>query len=240
MNDLERQEAPTFPPLMSGEEVTGQQDPFEIACLRATTGCDAGLVLYRLDANSLEAALVFAPEVPLAEAMAMLPLCGVGFQNALGALAPPEVAVHLEWNGALRINGARCGRLRACASNDDPAAVPDWLVIALSVPLIPTHDDPGLTPDETSLFAEGCADVAAPRLLEAWARHTLNWITRWETEGPQSLHAEWRGLAHDMGEEITQSRRSGTFLGVDEAFGILIRDDKTTHLIPLTEMLETP
>ncbi|WGW05546.1 biotin/lipoate--protein ligase family protein [Tropicibacter oceani] len=240
MSDLDRQDAPTFPPLMAGEEVTGQQDPFEIACLRATQGVDAGLVLYRLDATSLEAALVFAPEVPLARAMAMLPLCGVGFQNALGALAPPEVAVHLEWNGAIRVNGARCGQLRVMASDPDPQAVPDWLVVALSVTLLPKGDAPGLTPDETSLFAEGCADVAPPRLLEAWARHTLNWITRWEVEGAQALHAEWRGLAHGMGEEITQGDHSGTFLGVDEDFGILIRAKDTTQLIPLTTQLEAP
>ena len=240
MNDLDRQEAPTFPPLMAGEEVGPGQDPFEIACLRATQGCDAGLVPYRMDGTSLEAALVFAPEVPLSRALAMLPLCGVGFQNALGALAPPEVAVHLEWNGSIRVNGARCGRLRVMASDDDPAAIPDWLVIGLSVPLLPTEAEGGLTPEDTALYAEGCADVAAPRLLEAWARHTLNWIGRWESEGTKPLHSEWRGLAHGMGEETAQNGLKGTFLGLDEDFGMLLRDTDKTHLIPLTTLLEAP
>ena len=104
--------APTFPPLMSGLAVTGQEDPFEAACQRAVLGCDAGLIVYNLGADQLRAAIVFAPEVPLQKAMAMLPTCGIGLQNALGSLAPPEVAVHLEWGGGLRINGGRCGRLR--------------------------------------------------------------------------------------------------------------------------------
>lgn len=226
----------TFPPLMQGLATPG--DAFDAACQRALLGCDAGLVLYNLLGREAQAALVFAPEVPLAQAMSMLPLCGVGFQNALGALAPPEVGVHLEWSGGIRINGARCGRFRAMAATSDPAAIPDWLVVGFSLPLTPDSDAPGDTPDQTSLFEEGCAEVAPSHLVESWARHTLNWIARWESEGPAPLHAEWRGLAHAMGETVTQSDITGTFLGIDEAFGMLLREDATTHLIPLTALLE--
>lgn len=229
-------DTPRFPPLMSGERA--QSDAFEHASMRAATGCDAGLVVYRVTASEIEAALVFAPEVPLGIAMSMLPLCGVGFQNALGALAPPEVAVHLDWDGGIRINGATCGRFKAMASDTDPEGVPDWLVIGFTLPLIPEGDSPGETPDQTSLYAEGCAEVAPLDLIEAWARHTLNWITRWEDEGPRPLHAEWRGLAHGIGEEARHGALGGTFLGVDETFSMLLRDDATTHLIPLTSLLE--
>jgi hypothetical protein len=41
-----------------------------------------------------------------------------------------------------------------------------------------------------------------------------------------------------MGETITREGRSGTFLGVDEDFGMLLRDTETTHLVPLTALLE--
>jgi len=227
-----------FPPLMSGEAAGA--DVMEHASLRATQGCDAGLIAYVLGANSLQAALVFAPEVPLKEAMSMLPVCGVGFQNALGALAPPEVAVHLEWPGGIRINGAACGQFSVAASTSDPQEVPDWLVVGFTLPLWPETDTPGDTPDQTTLYAEGCAEVMAPDLLEAWARHTLNWIGRWEDSGTKRVHAEWRGLAHGIGEEMTVGNLTGTFLGVDEHFGMLLRDDTATHLIPLTDLLEHP
>lgn len=230
----------TFPPMMSGLEVTGDDDPFAVACVKATMGCDAGLIVYRIDADKMSAALVFAPEVPLGDAMTMLPTCGIGFQNALGALAPPEVSVHLEWNGTLRVNGARCGRMRAMASTDDAAETPDWLVIGFDLVLMPLGDDPGITPEDTALFSEGCADVSPPLLLEAWARHSFNWIARWEDEGTKPVHTEWRGLAHGVGEDLTQGDLSGTFLGVDEQFGMLLRAADTTHLIPLTTVLETP
>lgn len=225
-----------FPPMMYGEET--RSDPLEHAQLRAMQGCDAGMIAHHLGSDALEAAIVFAPEVSLRKAMAMLPLCGIGFQNALGALAPPEVAVHLDWSGTLRINGARCGGLRASASDNDPDATPDWLIIALTLPLWPKSDDPGATPDETTLYAEGCADVQAPALLEAWARHTMGWIGRWEDEGTAPLHAEWQGLAQGLGEDTQYQSLNGTFLGVDEDFGMLLRTDDTTHLIPLTSLLE--
>jgi len=138
-------------------------------------------VVYNLGANALRAAIVFAPDVTLADAMAMLPLCGVGFQNALG---------------------------------------------------------PGTTPDQTALYAEGCADVDAPALLEAWVKHSLVGINTWLEAGVAPLHKDWRGLAHGMGEDITMGAVSGTYLGVDERFGMLVRDAATTHLFPLTDVLE--
>lgn len=227
-----------FPPLMSGQPVSGEDDPFLTACMKATTGCDAGLIVYNLAPDTLRAALVFAPEVSLREALTMMPVCAVGFQNALGALAPPEVAVHLEWAGGLRINGAKCGHMRVAASTDNPAEIPDWLVVGIDLPLWPASEETGYTPDQTALYAEGCADVEAPALLESWARHTLNWISRWDDEGVKPLHAEWRGLVHGIGEDITQGGRNGTFLGVDENFGMLLREGDTTHLLPLSTLLE--
>ena len=218
--------------------VEGQVDPFDKACAEAARGCDAGLVVHDLGANLLRAALVFAPDVELVDAMAMLPLCGVGFQNALGALGPPEVAVHLEWAGGLRINGASCGTLRVAASSSNPKAEPDWMVIGLELPLWPETDTPGDIPEQTALYAEGCADVNAMELLESWVKHTLVGINTWTEDGVKALHKDWRGLSHGIGEVITMNEVSGTFLGVDEQFGMLIRATDTTHLVPLTYLLE--
>lgn len=226
----------TLPPLMWEEAANGPA--FDHAVMRAVTGCDAGLIAHRLRPEAMEAALVLAPEVPLARAMAMLPACAVGLQNALGALAPPEVAVHLDWDGGIRVNGASCGGFRAMASGPDPAAVPDWLVVGFGLPLLPGIPEMGETPEITALYAEGCADVAPPALLEAWARHTLNALTRWESDGPRPLHTEWRGLVHGIGEVATLCGVTGTFLGADEDFGALLRAGAETQVIPLTELLE--
>ena len=102
----------------------------------------------------------------------------------------------------------------------------------------PAHEEMGETPDETALYAEGCAEVDAANLIEAWARHTLNWITRWDGEGVKPVHDEWRGLVHGTGEDIDIDGQIGTFLGVDENFGLLLRTGDETTLIPLTKLLK--
>lgn len=227
----------SFPPLMYGE--AADADPFQHACLKAIQGCDAGMVAHHLTGNKLEAALVFAPEIPLGDAIVMLPVCTVGFQNALGALAPPEVAVHLDWAGGIRVNGAQCGAMRVAASTSDPSEIPEWLVVGLDLPLWPDDNIiAGEHPDQTTLYAEGCVDVGADKLLEAWARHTLNWIGRWEDEGTKPVHSEWRGLAFGVGEELERDGKAGTFVGIDERFGMLFRQGDDTTLIPLTTILD--
>lgn len=233
---------PSFPPLLQGMEVPATQDPFEIACAQAALGCDSGLVTYAISEDLLRAAIVFAPEVPLRTATAAIIVCGVGFQNALGALAPPEVAVHLEWDGGILINAASCGGLRMAASTSDPEEQPEWIVVGLDVPLKPEAGvDPGADPARTWLSEEGCVEVAPSHLLEAWARHTLLWMNRWLDEGGRALHSEWRGLAHGIGEDveitIAGRRHSGTFMGVDEDFSMLLRDGAQTTALPLSDLL---
>ncbi|KAF0676956.1 biotin/lipoate--protein ligase family protein [Profundibacterium mesophilum] len=231
---------PVFPPLFEGYAMSGQADPFDAACAKAALGCDAGLVMHNVQADRLRAAIVFAPEVPLGEAMVMQPLCGIGFQNALGALAPPELAVQLTWEGGIVVNGAACGHLSVAASTDDPAQVPDWLVVGLSLPLLAMGDMPGHEPEKTTLVEEGCGEVEPVLLLEAWVRHSLVWLNRWSDEGVAPLHREWSGLVHGIGASASRGGHEGVFLGTDEAFGMLLRDSATTHLIPLTTLLEDP
>ena len=232
----------SFPPLFTGLEVSSTIDPFAKACSQAALGCDSGLIAYNLAANRLAAAIVFSPEVALADSMAMLPVCGIGFQNALGALAPPEVSVHLDWTGGIFVNGASCGELKASASSTDETAVPNWLVVGLTVPiLLPDSERPGADPGRTCLFEEGCAEISPTGLLESWSRHTLVWINRWHEDGLEPVHREWRGLARGLGEEISMDwhgeRLDGKFLGVDEQFNMLLRTGARTRLLKLCGLL---
>ncbi|MFK7870577.1 MAG: DUF4444 domain-containing protein [Roseobacter sp.] len=226
----------SLPPLFSAVATAGA-DPFLAACEEAAKGCDAGLMTYDIQPDHLRAAIVFAPEVPLRDAAIMLPVCAVGFQNALGAIAPPEVSVHLEWSGAIRVNGAVCGHLSMAADPPDAAADPDWLVIGLTLALWDAAEDTGLNPDVTTLYSEGCSEVEPAVLLEAWSRHLLVWLNRWMEDGTAPVYAEWTGLAHGLDAPVTVGTASGTFLGVDENFGMLLQSDGATTIIPLTDIL---
>ena len=228
-----------LPPLFDGRAVA--DDPFEAAIAAARKGCDAGLILYRPDDAALDAALVLAPEVSLGEAATMILVAGNGFADAFGALSPPEIALHLEWPGRFRIEGAVCGGLRAAAPDGPDDVVPDWLVIGFSVPVDRRLEaEPGERPDETDLKTEG-VDLTPADLLAAWARHTLNWIARWEDEGPRPVHRDWLGRAWRRGERVTvgaPAPRDGIFQGLDEHGGILLKGDGGTDLVPLTATLE--
>ncbi len=232
---------PNLPPLMSGEATLNV--PFDVAVARAREGTDAGLIVHNVRPDGLSAALVLAPEAPVADAVAMVFAVANGFADAFGSLAPPEVACHFDWPGGFRINGGRCGGIRAAASTRDPRAIPNWLVVGIDVPFSePSDDEPGETPDTTTLWEEGCSDIEPLRLLESWSRHTLVWIHEWLEEGMPRLHEFWRGRAYSIGKEVTLTVAgetvSGQFVGLDERGGMLLNADKETRLLPLTMMLE--
>jgi len=100
-------------------------------------------------------------------------------------------------------------------------------------------DAPGSTPDTTTLFDEGCAEVDPVALLEAWARHTLVWINRWSEGDVRGLHREWSGLVHGLNAPATVAGLSGTFIGVDDRFGMLLKPEGgDAQALPLTDLLE--
>jgi len=169
----------------------------------------------------------------------ILPVCGVGLQNAIGALGPPEVGVYLGWDGMVYVNGGRCGALRIAASGT-PEVEPDWLVIDLTLSLWPESDETGLQPDQTALYAEGCAEIDAIELLEAWIRHTLVGINTWSDSGTGQIHREWRGLAHGLEGSINIAGQTGTYIGLDDRLGLLLKIDDKTTLLPLTANLTRP
>lgn len=231
----------SFPPLFRGETAPPAVDPFAQAISTAALGCDPGLIVHNEGGDRMIAALVLAPDAPLADAMAMAFAAALGFSDALGALAPPEVGVHFDWPAVIRINGAKAGRIRAAASTSDPAATPDWLIVGFELALrLPDGQEPGAEPDQTALFEEGCAEVDPYRLLESWSKHTLVWINEWLGGGARKLHSDWRARAYSMGEEVTALGQTGVFMGLDEACGMLLRQGDDTQLIPLTDMLEHP
>lgn len=234
---------PVFPPLLQGL-ATGPANPMPIAVAQAVRGIDAGLLAWSVTDDRLRTALVLAPETPLEQAMAALPACAVGVQNALGVLAPPETAVHLDWTGGVRLNGGHAGGLHIAAATRDPAAVPDWIVVGLELTRrLPDTLEPGQTPDWTALDQEGCGDVDPTDLLEAIARHTLIWLNDIDdARGRAALYREWQGLAWQLGATIRLPldgvRAEGTFLGVDENFGMLFKTADGTRLIPLSTLIE--
>jgi len=122
---------PTFPPLLTGEKVSKDVDPFIKAVGASMMGCDPGTVFYAEDSETLRAAITLAPELALKDSISVIHALMLSLADSIGALGPPELAVHFVWPCHFKVNAARCGELRFKASTTDPDSVPDWLVVGL-------------------------------------------------------------------------------------------------------------
>lgn len=225
-----------FPPLLTGIAVAG--DPFQAALGSVAEEVEPGAVFYGADPARMQAAIVLAPEEPLEAALRVSFAISLGLNDALGALVPPEVGVHLVWPDRIKVNGAHCGTLTFAASTDDPRAEPDWLIVGLDLPLaLPRESEPGHDPDRTSLYDEGCGDLMLPELIEAWGRHMMNWLHIYLTDGFEPLHREWRAKADGLGGAVSYPA-DGAFIGIDEWGGMILKSGDTTRIIPLSSFLE--
>lgn len=225
---------PVFPPLLSGREVAAGVDPLAAAAAAAAAGEDPGVLAFAGPGDRLRFAVALAPEVPLDRALQMAHTLMVAIGDSIGALAPPEVAVEYRWPTTILVNGAAAGRVRIAASGDDPAAVPDWLVVGLELRLAADEAvEPGERPGETSLYEEGSGPIPPSRLLESMSRHFLVWLRRWEEDGFRPLHDAWSARA-----EPGMAVGADVFAGLDEDGRALLRGAAGTRSDSLASHLE--
>lgn len=223
---------PTFPPLLSGIPVKGRPGPFAQARSKAAAGvAGAGDFYWGRNTATMECAVVLEPEVSAAKALNMLFAAMVGFGDAVGAIAPPEVGVFYRWPATLAINGGRIGAMHAAlpeaAGADD---VPDWLVIGADMAIMSDANasEPGLYAERTTLHDEGCNEITRTSLIESFARHFLVWIHTWGEDGFRPIHDAWLQRAEGLHQSITLDHAgtsyAGEFVGLDEDGNLLLKD----------------
>ena len=229
----------SFPPLFRGECVPSNTSTFMKAIIAAKNNVDPGLIFYSEDIATLEASIVFAPDIALKKALGMVLVMQMGLADSLGALAPPEVAVHFNWPNTIKVNGAFCGETFYQASLVDENAIPEWLVIGFKIPFLwEKEEEAGENPNKTVLSNEGCIEMTPNSLLESWSRHSLVWINRFLDEGLSPVHKAWCEKCDNMGETLPGSI-SGKFVGLDEDGNMIIRTGKKTLINNLVDHMET-
>lgn len=233
---------PTFPPLLSGVEVARGTDPFVKAAMDAGLGrAETGALYWSPDLPVMRVAVVLSPEETLAEARPILFAAACAINDCLGALAPPEVGVQHVWPGGIKINGANCGMLRLEAAQCAEDQVPDWLIVGLSLSREFGPGDPGASPDITALSEEGCGHISLSRLIESWSRHLLVWINRWEDGERSAIYNAWLARAEGWQSEIVARHAGklarGTFLGLDDQGGMLLKGEDGTQALSLLDAL---
>lgn len=230
--------APLLPPLITGHPVAASEDAVAaaLAAVKAQTA-GAGDLYWSEAVNRLDLALVLEPEVPAGRALQVHIAVMVALGDALGALGPPEAAVHYRWPSTVLINGAEAGWVHTALSgalNDED--VPAYMVTSVMLNIHPAvTGEPGLTPGTTSLWDEGFSDSDRTRLIESLARHILTWIDTWETDGFGPVHEMWCGRAEGRD---TDAPGKGGFVGLDEDGNLLVREKDATAARLLIDVME--
>lgn len=190
----------TLPPVFAAVHVAA--DAFTAARGMAVAGGEAGtLVLADLGpvASRLELAVILEPDRPAADCFAALPITMLAMADALAALGPPMKPIGFAWPDRLLLDGAELGR--ACLALPKPAgeAVPAWLVVGIDLRRHFADDttEPGRTPDRTALLEEGFGEVTANEIVEAFARHLLHWVDRWQSDGLGEATGHYRARLID-------------------------------------------
>lgn len=187
---------PDFPPLWNARPAQDDKCVLEEAVAGAKTGeLGAGDVVWSRHEPLVSVAFVLEPEHPLETALQVWTLGMVACGDMIGALAPPQVAATYEFPGQILVNGGQAGQIRCVSSSLERDAVPDWMVLGLTLLLMfdGSDQEPGMLPDQTSLAEEGCGDLTRTQIIESYSRHLLTWIYKWQEDGFAEAHREFDG-----------------------------------------------
>jgi BirA family transcriptional regulator, biotin operon repressor / biotin---[acetyl-CoA-carboxylase] ligase len=239
-------ERPVLPPPFRAFAVAPELDPFERCLALASEGAEAGTLLWSSGEEACEGAVVLAPEQPLEQSLPVVLVAMLGLGEALGAHLPPVVAVTFGWPDRLEVNGGVVGGVRmASARTETAGAVPDWLVIGFRIAMRGPWGETGQDPlDRTTLEEEGCGEVASLDLLEAYGRHFLSWINRWQEDGVAPVQQAWLARATGLGKPIEietgGQRRQGTFAGITDSGALRLVNQGVTQTVSLEDAIRTP
>ena len=126
---------PLLPPILTPIPVVKDVEVFAKAIAVAGKS-ETGTVLYSENPEYVEVAIILSPEVPKIKCNQMLYILMVAAGDAIGALAPPEVAVTYAFPGFIFLNRGEAGfvKIEVAPSTDDKS-IPDWMVVGLKLRL---------------------------------------------------------------------------------------------------------
>ena len=209
---------PLLPPILTPIPVVNGIDVFAKAIAVAGKS-ETGTVLYSENPEYIEVAIILSPEIPKIKCNQMLYIMMVASGDAIGALAPPEVAVTYAFPGFIFLNRGEAGlvKVEVAPSNDDKS-IPDWMVVGLKLRLNNNIeiDENEINADITSLADEGGGYVSRTRAIESLSRHFLAWISQWEDEGFKPVTEVWNKRREETKVITLKNSQEVSWVGLDE------------------------
>ena len=227
---------PLLPPILTPIPVVKDVDVFAKAIAVAGKS-ETGTVLYSENPEYVEVAIILSPEVPKIKCNQMLYIMMVASGDAIGALAPPEVAVTYAFPGFIFLNRGEAGlvKIEVAPSNDDQS-IPDWMVVGLKLRLnnnIEINENE-IHADITSLADEGGGYVSRTRAIESLSRHFLAWISQWEDEGFKPVTEVWNKRREETKVITLKNDQQVSWVGLDEnGLAIVKSNAKELFLSPI-------
>ncbi len=204
----ERQD-PMLPPVYRAARAETTGEGPRMALRRRAADAPEGTLLWSEARGRLALALLLVPDGSLEASAPVAIAAALALGDAIGALAPPIVAVTNAWPDRIEVNGALAGGVSLDAVGDDPDA-PERLILGLEVAVLSGPGrEPGEAPEMTSLLDEGCGEIEPVRLLESVSRHFLAWLHRWEEDGFKPLRSAWLARAPRPGAPVSAALGSG-------------------------------
>ena len=231
---------PRLPPLYRLTVVEPDSDAFARALDLTAGPAEDGTIVWSRRPDRLDSAVFFRPEAPLIEALPVIYSVALGLGDAIGALAPPIVAVHFRWPDRIEVNGTLAGGLRAGWGGGTAEDASPWLVVGVGLLVAGAAADA----ERTTLQEEGCPEVTTVDLLESFGRHALAWINRWQADGFAPVRGAWlsraAGLDGEGALELGDGPVAGRFVGLDEQGNLLLMIDGRTRTVSLADALVRP
>ncbi|MDC1194824.1 biotin/lipoate--protein ligase family protein [Pseudomonadota bacterium] len=227
---------PLLPPILTPIPVVDGIDVFAKAIAVAGKS-ETGTVLYSENPEYVEVAIILSPEVPKLKCNQMLYIMMVASGDAIGALAPPEVAVTYAFPGFIFLNRGEAGlvKVEVAPSNDDQS-IPDWMVVGLKLRLNNNVEinENEINADITSLADEGGGYVSRTRAIESLSRHFLAWISQWEDEGFKPVNEVWNKRREETKVITLKNDKQVSWVGLDEnGLAIVKLNAKELFLSPI-------
>ena len=222
----------TLPPAFTALVITQDSDgAFAEACRIARTDeAGTGTLVWGGPAETMEIAVVLAPEEPLRTARRAFVAGMVALAAAVGAHAPPEMPIEIEWPDTLRFDGARIGGGRlgwpeTCGEDEEP----EWLVFSGMFIVSKAYaGDPGLTPLSTSLEEQGFGYDDQESLVEGFARNLMKTFESWQEDGFDAVADRYlRHLPVGDGEFSRTLNANGDLVEGAEAHRLLLPELST-------------
>ena len=211
--------APELPPVYEPVPLAPGEDCTQEAARRARAGAEEGTLLWcgrpgpgraRLGeewlppSKGLSLGLVLRPEDPLPRAAQIALVATVALGVAVAEASPAMTDLRYRWPNNLLLGE---GRAAAVDLRAGPPA--DWLVLGLHANLAGEPEGVGAA----SLQGETGVDLAAETLLEAFARHFLAWVTRWDQEGMDPVRRAWQQRDGQAGDPVRLALPGGALEG---------------------------